>query len=88
MGDILIRGIEPDLKRRLRDSAQRNNRSLSEEAVALMKRALSTPSSDSAKVGDRLRSLVGGARFTADELAAIEESRHEADREPPDFDRR
>lgn len=88
MGDILIRGIGPELKRKLRDSAQRNNRSLSEEAVILMQRALSTPPQSSGKAGDRLRALVQGAHFTADELAAIDGSRHEADREPPAFDLR
>jgi hypothetical protein len=85
MGDLLIRGMEPELKKRLRDSAQRNNRSLSEEAVALMQRALSFPRPESSRPGDRLRALAGGARFTDEELAAIEASRHESDREPPDF---
>lgn len=85
MSDLLIRGIEPDLKKRLRDSAQRNNRSLSEEAVALMQRALSSPTPPSGRPGDRLRALVEGAHFTAEEIAAIEASRHETDREPPDF---
>lgn len=88
MGDLLIRGMEPELKKRLRDSAQRNNRSLSEEAVALMQRALSSPRPESSRPGDRLRALAGDARFTDEELAAIEASRHETDREPPDFDPR
>jgi antitoxin FitA len=36
MGDMLIRGINPELKRRLEESARRNRRSLSEEAVVLL----------------------------------------------------
>ena len=42
MSDFLIRGIDPKLKRRLKESASKNNRSLSAEAKLLLQRALST----------------------------------------------
>lgn len=57
MTDILVRNIGPDLAKRLKDSARRNRRSLSDEAKALMKRGLVT-SQSSAKMGDFLFSLV------------------------------
>lgn len=85
MGDLLIRGIGPDLKRRLRDNAVRNKRSLSQEAIMLIQRALSTGSAGSGKPGDRLRSIAQGAQFTVDELEAIEASRREPDRDLPEF---
>jgi plasmid stability protein len=40
MSDLLIRNIDTDLKRRLKASARRNRRSLSEEARMLLKSAL------------------------------------------------
>jgi plasmid stability protein len=40
MADLLIRNVEARLKRQLRESARRNNRSLSDEAKLLLQRAL------------------------------------------------
>jgi len=41
MSDLLIRGIDAKLRRRLKESAAQNNRSLSAEAKLLLQRALS-----------------------------------------------
>ncbi|RUZ81569.1 plasmid stabilization protein [Mesorhizobium sp. M7A.F.Ca.US.006.01.1.1] len=85
MGDMLIRGINPELKRRLEESARLNKRSLSEEAVVLMQKGFATQFASAEKAGDRLYSLVGDDRFTNDEIQEIARSRSEADRGPPDF---
>ncbi len=85
MGDMLIRGIGPDLKRRLEESARRNGRSLSDEAIALMQRGFSVQSGRLEKAGDRLYGLVGDVRFSDEEMKAIEDLRRETDRAPPDF---
>ncbi|PDQ22665.1 plasmid stabilization protein [Mesorhizobium sanjuanii] len=85
MGDMLIRGINPELKRRLEESARRNRRSLSEEAVVLIQKGFATQRASIEKAGDRLYSLVGDDTFTDDEIQEITKSRSEADRGPPDF---
>ena len=85
MGDMLIRGIDPELKRRLEESARLNRRSLSEEAVALIQKGFATLHAGTEKAGDRLYSLVGDDCFTDDEIQEITKSRSEADRGPPDF---
>ena len=46
MPDVLIRNIDPQLKRQLEERARKNNRSLSAEAKALIQRALATPADD------------------------------------------
>ncbi len=86
MGDMLIRGIDSELKRRLEDSARRNGRSLSEEAVAAIRKAFATHDTSTQKAGDRLYALVGNVYFTDDELGAIEASRSEEDRAPPNLE--
>lgn len=85
MGDMLVRGIDPDLKRRIEDSARKNGRSLSQEAVWLMRRALATQPSTTQKLGDHLRAIVGGNFFTEAELKMIAASRKESDRQLPDL---
>ena len=85
MGDMLIRGIDPDLKRYLEASAKRHGRSLSEEAIAMLRRAAAVDQAVMERPGDRLRSLVGDAYFTDEEVEAIAASRHEPDRDPPSF---
>ena len=57
MTDLLIRNIDPHLKRRLADRARSHGRSWSEEARVLLKRALSEPS-DKRKMGKVLFGLV------------------------------
>ena len=86
MGDMLIRGIDAELKRRIEESARRNGRSLSEEAIAAMQKSYALQDTRKGKAGNRLRELAGGAFFTSEELAAVGASRHEADRAPPDLD--
>lgn len=85
MGDMLVRGIDPDLKRRIEDSARKNGRSLSQEAVWLMRRALAAPPLATQKLGDQLRSVVGGNFFTDAEIEMIAASRKESDRRLPDL---
>ncbi len=85
MGDMLIRGIDPELKRRLEESARRSGRSLSDEAIGLLQRGLATQTAGLERAGDRLYALVDNVYFTDQELKAIEESRHEKDRPPPDL---
>jgi plasmid stability protein len=85
MGDMLIRGIDQNLKRQLEESARRNHRSLSEEAIALIVRGITLERSEGLKAGDQLRLLVGEAFFTTEELNAIAASRSEPDRDPPDL---
>jgi len=43
MSDLLVRGISPELERRIKESARKNKRSLSAEAKALLQRGLVTP---------------------------------------------
>jgi plasmid stability protein len=85
MGDMLIRGIDEELKRSLEEHARRNRRSLSEEAIFQIRSGLAQEQACNRKAGDVLRALVQDNFFTDDELAAIEASRKEADREPPDL---
>ncbi|MBY3180919.1 plasmid stabilization protein [Rhizobium leguminosarum bv. viciae 248] len=85
MGDLLIRDVPDAMKRQLQESAQRNGRSLSEEAIEIMRRQIAAQRSG-ASAGQRLRSLMGDERLSEDEVEAIAASRHERDREPPRFD--
>jgi antitoxin FitA len=57
MADLLIRDIETRLKRRLQESARRNNRSLSDEAKLLLRRALSI-GTDDRKLGTLMSQLL------------------------------
>jgi plasmid stability protein len=84
MGDLLIRNLDDGLKQKLQDRAKENGRSLSEEAIYLIRRNLAADRSVSA--GDWLRSALGDERLTEEEIAAIDTLRHEPEREPPQFD--
>ncbi|OWV79029.1 plasmid stabilization protein [Rhizobium sp. R634] len=86
MGDLLIRDVPEAMKRQLQESAQRNGRSLSEEAIEIIRRQIAVERSG-ASAGQRLRSLIGEERLSEDEVEAIAAARHERDREPPRFDR-
>ena len=81
MANLLIRNIDPRLRRQLADSARRHRRSLSEEARMLLKKALSEPS-DSRKMGKVLFGLVP-EEYRGDDL--VFEVPGEASR-PPDFE--
>lgn len=85
MGDMLIRGIDEELKRNLEEQARRNRRSLSEEAIYQIQNGLAHEQASNRKAGDVVRALVRDSFFTDEELAAIAVSRKEADREPPVF---
>lgn len=85
MGDMLVRGIDPELKRRLEDSAHRNGRNRSDEAIALLRKAIAAQDAGRGGAGDRLRAAVGNASFSAGELEAIDEFRRGRDRSPPDL---
>ncbi len=56
MTDLLIRNIDPHLKRQLQESARSHRRSLSEEARMLLKKALSQPA-DKRRMGTTLLAL-------------------------------
>ncbi|ANM08893.1 MULTISPECIES: FitA-like ribbon-helix-helix domain-containing protein [unclassified Rhizobium] len=86
MGDLLIRDVPEAMKRQLQESAQRNGRSLSEEAIEILRRQIAAERSG-VSAGQRLRALMGDERLSDDEVDAIAASRHEPDREPPRFDR-
>jgi plasmid stability protein len=85
MGDLLIRNLDDALKSRLQESARRNGRTLSEEAIHLLKLRLAADNV-SVSAGDRLRAVLGSERLTEEEIAAIDASRYEPEREPPRFD--
>jgi plasmid stability protein len=57
MADLLIRNIDIQLKRLLQASARRHGRGVSEEAKALLKKAL-LETRDKTKMGDALLKLV------------------------------
>lgn len=86
MGDMLIRGIDPELKRRLEESARLNKRSLSDEAIVVMQRGFAAERAGAERAGDRLYSLVGDAHFTGEEIQAIASARSEPDRAPPQLE--
>ena len=86
MGDLLIRGIDEALKVDLQESARRNGRSLSDEAIERIRFALGNERQGGQTAGQRLRAVLGEARFEDDELRAIEAFRKQPDRAPPDFE--
>lgn len=86
MGDLLIRNLDSGLKRELQERAKQSGRSLSEEAVMHLRRSLRTFGEPDQSAGEWLRGLLGDERWSEEELAAIEASRHEPDRQPPKFD--
>lgn len=85
MGDLLIRDVPDAMKRQLQESAQRNGRSLSEEAIEIIRQQIAVKRSG-VSAGQRLRSLMSGERLSDEEVEAIAASRHELDREPPRFE--
>lgn len=79
MSDLLIRDINPELKRRLAEQARRDGRSLSEEAKVLLGRAMAGKE----PVRGLGTALVELFRSTPVEL---ELARDEMPRPPPDFE--
>ncbi len=86
MGDLLLRGIDDALKRQLQESAIRNGRSLSDEAIEQLRRSLGRKAEDHKPAGARLRLILGEESFSDDELGAIADFRRQPDRDPPRFD--
>jgi plasmid stability protein len=80
MSDLLIRNIDPRLKRRLEARARRSGRSLSEEAKALLSRAMAG-TEPARGLGTELVEL-----FRLVGPVELEERRAEAPRRPPDFE--
>ena len=85
MGDLLLRGIDDALKIELQESARRNGRSLSDEAIVQIRAALEREQHSGQTAGQRLRAVLGDAQFEDDELRAIDAFRKQRDRAPPDF---
>jgi plasmid stability protein len=80
MTDLLLRNIDPKLKRRLKARARASGRSLSEEAKSLINRALAET---------ELARGLGTAlveRFRAVGPAELGNRMTEAPRRPPDFE--
>ncbi len=79
MSDLLIRNIDPELKRRLEELARRDGRSLSDEAKLLLNRGLGE-SLPGRPVGTALVELFRS-------IGPLEiEARRELPRVPPDFE--
>lgn len=81
MTDLLIRNIDPELKRRLEERARQRKRSLSEEAKMLLRIGLKMPE-EPRKLGTEMFNLVR-PEDRADDL--IFEVRGKFP-EPPDFE--
>ena len=81
MTDLLIRNIDPHLKRRLQERARSHGRSLSEEARMLLKTALAQRP-ENRKMGTLMFNLVP-RRYRGDDL--VFEVPGKAS-EPPDFE--
>jgi hypothetical protein len=81
MSDLLIRNIDPHLKRQLEESARAHHRSLSEEARLLLKSALLQPAAPR-KMGTELFNLIP-PEYRGDDL--VFEIPGEI-RKPPDFE--
>jgi antitoxin FitA len=82
MPDLLIRNIDPHLKRKLEASARNHGRSLSEEARMLLKKALLQSSPGKRRMGAALLELVP-QKYRGDDL--VFEIPSELS-DPPDFE--
>jgi plasmid stability protein len=65
MTDILVRNVDAKLARRMKDSARRNGRSLSDEAKVLFQKGLAAPPTPP-QMGDFLLTLVDKRYRTED----------------------
>ncbi|TWB16243.1 hypothetical protein FBZ99_103619 [Rhizobium sp. ERR 1071] len=86
MGDLLLRGIEDSLKKQLQANASRHGRSLSDEAIELLRQSLERERDGSESAGQRLRAVLGVEKLSEEEIEAINTFRNAPDREPPHFD--
>jgi hypothetical protein len=81
MPDLLIRDIDPEMKRAIEERARRHERNLSEEAKALIQSGLTVPEPD-IKMGTWLSSLVP-PEYRGDDLVF---EYHGPESPPPDFE--
>jgi hypothetical protein len=86
MGDLLLRGIDDALKTRLQENARLSGRSLSEEAIEQLRKALVNERQASETAGKRLRAVLGSERLEDAEIDAIAAFRRQSDRAPPRFE--
>ncbi|MGY5777850.1 FitA-like ribbon-helix-helix domain-containing protein [Rhizobium sp. LEGMi135b] len=86
MGDLLLRGIDYSLKKQLQANANRHGRSLSEEAIALLRQSLGREQDGSKSAGQRLRAVLGVEKLSEEEIEAINAFRNAPDRDPPHFE--
>jgi plasmid stability protein len=82
MTDLLIRNVDPDLKRRIEESAREHNRSLSDEIKALLRTACSTQT-DNRKLGTLMANLLE-PEYRGDDL--VFEVKDEPINPPPGFE--
>ena len=83
MGDLLLRGLDDALKKQLQANASLHGRSLSEEAIALLRQSLGRQQDLNSSVGQRLRAVLGAEKLSEEEIEVINVVRHAPDREPP-----
>ena len=87
MSDILIRNVPDGLKLQLTDSARRAGRSVSDEAIAILRASLPIEAAKPVSLAESIRAILGDDRLTDEELRTIADVRHGPSREPPRFDR-
>lgn len=80
MADLLVRDIDPALKRRIKENARKNRRSISEEAKTLFRKALAG-GQERRKLGTAMMNLVP-KRYRGDDLVVEVD---EPIRPPPDL---
>jgi plasmid stability protein len=81
VADLLIRNLEPELRRKIKERARKSRHSISEEAKTLIQRGLSVPPTPE-KLGTFLFSLVED-RYRGDDLLF---ERNDMVSPPPEFD--
>jgi plasmid stability protein len=86
MSDLLLRGIDDTLKKQLQANANRHGRSLSDEAIELLRQSLGRQQGGNSSVGQRLRAVLGAAKLSEEEIEAINAFRSAPDRDPPHFE--
>jgi plasmid stability protein len=86
MSDLLLRGIDDTLKKQLQANANRHGRSLSDEAIELLRQSLGRQQGGNSSVGQRLRTVLGAEKLSEEEIEAINAFRSAPDRDPPHFE--
>jgi len=80
VASLTIRGLDPELKERLRVRAARNHRSMEEEARVILRTALVERPSTTKSLGETMRELFGPSKGVELEIPPREPMR-----EPPKF---